>query len=268
MKATILLQTPHRYHYQRAVTVPGAHVVEVEPSQLEAALGPDVAAVLFPAHLDGAPGTRSLAQVIEAAHARGVPVLVDAAGRIYPLEKFKSYTRAGADLVAFGAKYFGALNSSGILCGRKDLVAAATLHGFIGFETVAWEKSFGRPLKLDRQSIVAVVTALQEWFEMDHEARLAGYERRLQAIASELQGAPGVTPSIVRNDGPSARVLRLAIDPGRARSDVASIVDTLWSGTPAIAVGRDGDAAITVNPATLREEDDGLVAARIGNLLL
>ena len=116
--------------------------------------------------------------------------------------------------------------------------------------------------------IVAVVTALQEWFEMDHEARLAGYERRLQAIASELQGAPGVTPSIVRNDGPSARVLRLAIDPGRARSDVASIVDTLWSGTPAIAVGRDGDAAITVNPATLREEDDGLVAARIGNLLL
>src|SRR5438552_1725448 len=68
MKATILLQTPHRYHYQRAVTVPGAHVVEVEPSQLEAALGPDVAAVLFPAHLDGAPGTRSLAQVIEAAH--------------------------------------------------------------------------------------------------------------------------------------------------------------------------------------------------------
>ncbi len=268
MKATILLQTGHRYHYQRAVTVPGAHVVEVEPSQLESALGPDVAAVLFPAHLDGAHGTRSLAQVIEAAHARGVPVVVDAAGRIYPLDKFKSYTRAGADLVAFGAKYFGALNASGILCGRKDLVAAATLHGFIGFETVAWEKSFGRPLKLDRQSIVAVVTALQEWFEMDHEARLASYERRLQVIASELEGAPGVTPSIVRNDGPSARVLRLAIDPGKARGDVATIVDTLWSGTPAIAVGRDGDAAITVNPSTLREEDDGLVAARIGNLLL
>ena len=115
---------------------------------------------------------------------------------------------------------------------------------------------------------MAVVTALQEWFETDHEARLAGYERRLQAIASEIHGAPGVTPSIIRNDGPSPCVLRLAIDPQRARSDLASLVDALWSGMPAIAVGRDGDAAISINPVTLREEDDGLVAARLGNLLL
>ena len=268
LKDTVLIQTGHHYHYQRAVTVPGAHVVEVEASELEASLGPNVAAVLFPAHLDGAPGTLSLAKVIELAHARGVPVLVDAAGRVYPLDKFKSYTRAGADLVAFGAKYIGALNASGILCGRKDLISAAVLHGFIGFETVAWEKSFGRPLKLDRQSIIAVVAALQEWLETDHDARLAGYERRLQAIASEIQGAPGVTPSIVRSDGPSALVLRLAIDPAQARHDAASIAETLWSGMPAIAVGRAGDAAITINPATLREEDDGVVAARLGNLLL
>lgn len=268
MKATILLQTGHRYHYQRAVTVPGGRLREVEGSQLEASLGPDVAAVLFPAHLDGAPGTLPFARVIEIAHARGVPVLVDAAGRIYPLDKFKSYTRAGADLVAFGAKYIGALNATGILCGRKDLVSAAVLHGFIAFETAANEKSFGRPLKLDRQSIVAVVTAVQEWFETDHEARLAAYERRLRAIASEVQGAAGVTPSIVRQDGPSACVLRLAIDPRQARYDVPTIVDRLWSGTPAIAVGHDADAAVIVNPATLREEDDGLVAAHLGALLL
>src|SRR5207248_4131846 len=132
-------------------------------------LGPNVAAVLFPAHLDAAPGTLPLQQVIRLAHARGIPVLVDAAGRVYPLDKFRSYASDGADLVAFGAKYLGALNASGILCGRKDLVDAAVLHGFIGFETNAWEKSFGRPLKLDRQTIVAVVTALEEWFETDHE---------------------------------------------------------------------------------------------------
>jgi hypothetical protein len=137
-----------------------------------------VAAVFVPAHLDGKPGTLPLSEVLAIAHGAGIPVLVDAAGRIYPLDKFRSYTRDGADLVAFGAKYLGALNASGILCGRADLVKAATLHGFIGFETTAWEKSFGRPLKLDRQTIVAVVTALQEWFETDHDARLAGYEQR------------------------------------------------------------------------------------------
>jgi len=274
MANAILIQAGHHYHYQRAVTVPGGRLVEVgdpngtSAAQLKAALGQNVAAVLFPAHLDGKPGTLSLAEVISIAHESGVPVLVDAAGRVYPLDKFRSYARDGADLVAFGAKYLGALNASGILCGRKDLVDAAVQHGFIGFETTAWEKSFGRPLKLDRQTIVAVVTALQEWLETDHDARLAGYERRLKAMAAELDGAPGVTIDLVKGDGPSPRVLRLSFDPARGRHDAASVLNKLWSGVPAIAVGRDGDSAITINPVTLREEDDGVVASRLGELIL
>src|SRR2546421_7923189 len=222
MANNVLIQAGHRYHYERAVTVPGGRLVEVgdahatSAAQLEAALGQNVAAVLFPAHLDGKPGTLSLAEVIDVAHAKGVPVVVDAAGRVYPLDKFRSYARNGADLVAFGAKYIGALNASGILCGRKDLVDAAAQHGFIGFETTAWEKSFGRPLKLDRQTIVAVVTALQEWLETDHHARVAGYEKRLDAMRSELDGAPGVSSSIVKGNGPAPRVLRLEIDPAKA----------------------------------------------------
>jgi D-glucosaminate-6-phosphate ammonia-lyase len=273
MPGTVLIQARHHYHYERAVTVPGARLVQVgdaqgtTAAQLEAALGPNVATVFFPAHLDGVPGTLSLAEVLEIAHASGIPVLVDAAGRVYPLDKFRSYTHDGADLVAFGAKYVGALNASGILCGREDLVKAATLHGFIGFETTAWEKSFGRPLKLDRQTIVAVVTALQEWFETDHDARLAGYEQRLKAMATELEGATGVTLSLVHGDGPAPRVLQLTFDPARARHDATGIVKGLLSGTPAIAVGRYGEV-ITINPVTLREEDDGLVASRLGQLLL
>jgi D-glucosaminate-6-phosphate ammonia-lyase len=194
-------------------------------------------------------------------------VLVDAAGRVFPLALFRSYTQKGADLVAFGAKYIGALNGSGILCGRRDLVSAAGVHGFIGFETAAWEKSFGRPLKLDRQTIVAVVAALQEWFETDHDARLAGYERRLEMMKSELDGAAGVSLSILQSDGPAPRVLRLTLDPALARYDAAGLADALWSGNPAIAVGR-GPDAITINPVTLREEDDAVVVSRLGRLLL
>jgi L-seryl-tRNA(Ser) seleniumtransferase len=268
----VLIQAGHRYHYERAVTVPGGRLVEVgdahgtTAAQFKAALGQNTAAVLFPAHLEGKPGTLSLAEVLDIAHSQSVPVLVDAAGRIYPLDKFRSYAR-GADVIAFGAKYLGALNASGILCGRKDLVGAAALHGFIGFETDAWEKSFGRPLKLDRQTIVAVVTALEEWLETDHDARLAGYKRRLDAMAAEIEGAPGVTISMVHGDGPAALVMRLTFDPARGRHDATGVVSGLWSGIPAIAVGRDGEAVI-INPVTLREEDDGVVATRLGELLL
>jgi len=112
------------------------------------------------------------------------------------------------------------------------------------------------------------VTALQEWLETDHDARLAGYERRLEAMSAELEGAPGVTIDLVNGDGPAPRVLRLSFDPARGRYDAASVLNKLWSGVPAIAVGRDGDAAITINPVTLREEDDGVVASRLGELLL
>jgi L-seryl-tRNA(Ser) seleniumtransferase len=270
MPNTVLIQSGHHYHYEHVVTVPGAKLVEVNGSsagELEAALGPHVANILFPAHLDGAPGTQSLASVLEIAHSQGIPVLVDAAGRVFPLELFRSYAGGGADLVAFGAKYIGALNGSGILCGRRDLVNAATLHGFIGFETAAWEKSLGRPLKLDRQTIVAVVAALQEWFETDHDARLAGYERRLAVMRSELDGAAGVSFSIVDNDGPAPRVLRLTVDAGKARYDAAGVAQALLAGTPAIAVGR-WDDTVVINPVTLREEDDGIVVSRLGSLLL
>jgi D-glucosaminate-6-phosphate ammonia-lyase len=269
----VLIQAGHHYHYEHVVTLPGATLVEVGDArgttadQLTAALAGNVATVLFPAHLDGAPGTLRLEEVLSIAHAHGTPVLVDAAGRVYPLDRFHSYTRAGADLVAFGAKYLGALNASGILCGRRDLVDAAALHGFIGFETLSWGKSFGRPLKVDRQTIVAVVTALREWLETDHDARIAGYEKRLQAMASELEGAPGVSLSIVRDEGASPRVLRVALDPEHARTDAAGLAEALLAGSPAIAVGRGADA-ITINPVTLREADDGLVVSRLGALLL
>ena len=81
-------------------------------------------------------------------------------------------------LVGYGSKYFGGVNSAGILAGKKPLVEAAVSQGFIGFETQTNRKGIGRPLKLDRQEIVGVTVALQEWMSMDHEKRLARQEQR------------------------------------------------------------------------------------------
>ena len=104
------------------------------------------------------------------------------------------------------------------------------------FETEAWEKSWGRPLKVDRQTIVAVVAALREWLDTDHEARLAGYERRLQAFASELEGAPGVKLRMVKDEGPSPRVLRLdACIHSSASRATRNWAPTWWPSAPSIS---------------------------------
>ncbi len=272
MKNKILLQSRQHYHYEHAPTIVGASLVEVGSAdgttadQLNAALTSDVAAVLYPAHLDGQPGSLSLDEVISLAHARGVPVLVDAAGRVYPLKLFTSFGHRGCDLVAFGAKYIGAPNSSGILAGRKELIDAVVPQGFIGFETMADGHSFGRPMKLDRQEIIAVVVALQEWFALDHDARLAAQERRLAVVADAVTGAPGVTATVLKQDGPAPRVLRIALQSGVARHDSASLIRALMSEAPAIAVGTDGEAVL-VNVSTVWEGDEEVVAERLARLL-
>jgi L-seryl-tRNA(Ser) seleniumtransferase len=271
-KHKVLIQNRQHYSYERATTIVGTTLVDVgdelgtTAAQLEAALGPDVATVLYPAHMDGTPGTLPLVQVLQIAHGKGVPVLVDAAGQVFPLERFMGYTKMGADLVCFGAKYLGGPNSSGILCGRKDLVEAAALQGFIGFETAAARKSFGRPLKLDRQEIIAVVTAVQDWMTMDHEKRLADQERVLKTIAGKIEGLPGVTLEHVRRHGAAPRVLQVNIDPATARRNAADVEAGLRQGSPAVYVGS-GPNRIDIGPATLVAGDEEIVAQRLHDLL-
>jgi D-glucosaminate-6-phosphate ammonia-lyase len=272
MKNQVIIQKCQRYSYDRAPTIVGTKLVEIgdengtTPEQLEAAIGPQTANVLYVAHLEGRPGALSFDQTLEIAHRKGVPVLTDAAGQVYPIERMRSYTKRGADLVAFGAKYIGSVHSSGILCGKKALVDAAVPQGFIGFETVAERKTFGRPLKLDRQEIVGVITAVQEWFSIDHEKRVAELERRLGGLQRALQNAPGVSLEVVRREGNAPRALRIGIDPAKARRDAQAVVAGLRAGSPMILVGSDA-SSIVVNPATVDPRDDQLVVDRIRELL-
>jgi L-seryl-tRNA(Ser) seleniumtransferase len=272
LKNRVVMQKSQRYHYDHVTTIVGTTIVEAgdedgtSREQLAAALGPDVACVLYPAHLEGAPGTLSLREVVEIAHAKDVPVLVDAAGQVYPLAKFTSYPRSGADLICYGAKYIGSVHSSGILCGRKDLVEAASTQGFIGYETVADAQAFGRPMKLDRQEIVAVVVALQEWMAMDHDRRVAGLEQRIARIESQLRSAPGIHFELLRHDGSSPRVLQIDVDPAAARADAATVARRLREGNPMVYVLTRGNA-IYVNPSTLSDDDAEVVARRLAELL-
>ena len=51
---------------------------------------------------------------------------------------------------------------------------------------------FGRPLKMDRQIVVAVVAALEEWLSLDHQARFAKYQKQVQALSSQLSHLKGL----------------------------------------------------------------------------
>lgn len=272
LRNEFLIQKPTRYHYDRAVTVPGGKLVEVggeretTVAQLDAAIGARTAAVLYAARFDGDAGVLPLTDVVRVARQKGIAVLVDAAAEIYPLERMTWLAgKSGADLVCFGAKYFGSANSTGVICGRKPLIDAVTAQGFIAFE-VADTHTIGRGYKVDRQEIIGTLVALREWFAADHEARLAAQERRVRTIIEGLAGLPHVTTERLWPRQGAWLQVRLTFDEARVGRSAAAVQQALRAGDPSIRVRlEEGRIVIAVN--NLTDGEDQIIADRLRRLL-
>jgi L-seryl-tRNA(Ser) seleniumtransferase len=272
MKDEILLQKPMRYHYDRCITVPGAKLVEVgdahqvTTSQLAAAIGPKTAGVFYFARGERMPGVLPLRQVIEIAHNHGVPVIVDAASEIYPVERMTTLAASGADLICFGAKYLGAQNSAGILCGKRTFVAAARANNFVSYESQR-NRALGRGYKLDRQEVIAVTVALQEWLTLDHEERLQQQADRITVINQTLADLPQVT-TVTDWDASRDPWMRLLVrfDEAQVGKSQAAVIDELRTGEPRIWLRNDGDALV-VMVNSLTDAETALVAQRLRAVL-
>ena len=235
MKNEIVIQSGQRYKYDRTLTFTGAKLVEVgdqdgtSPGEIEEAINEQTVALHFVAsgNQEGIVPIEVLIRIGKKYH---VPVLVDAAGQVYPVERLRKYNVLGADLVAYSSKYFGGPNSTGFLAGRKDLLDAALMHSAIGFE-YGPPRTIGRAMKVDRQEIAAVVTALREWVAMDHEARFAVYRKRAERLKAELASIPYIQVTL---HGDPVKGVNIQLDPQRMRKSVAEIADTLKDGNPSI----------------------------------
>ena len=270
MRDEILIQKRQRYHYDRCLTVFGAKLVEVgdesgtTSAQLENAITDKTAAIHYFAP-GGGDGVLPPEECIRIGNAHRIPVIVDAASQIYPLELLHRYTKMGASLVGYGAKYFGACNSTGVLCGRKELVDAAYLHSFIGYESTP-NYPVGRPLKLDRQEIIAVAVALREWVNMDHEARIAEHWRKADALQQALAGIPNVTTTRVAEERSLGNGVSVTLDEQKLGKTATQITDALSEGDPGISVESGGNS-IYVAVANLLNEDVEIIAERLCALL-
>ena len=201
MKHEVIVQKMHRNKYDRCVTVAGGKLIGVgdesgtTQEQIEAAIGDKTAAILYVGTPSGRPGSMDLKQVLHVAKKHGIPVIADAAGQVYPLERMKAFPAMGVDITTHSGKYFGGPNSTGFVCGRQDLIDAVAMHSFIGFE-YGPPRTFGRPMKIDRQEVIAIVVALREWLTMDHEQRFKTYKRRAERLQKELQGVPNIETTL------------------------------------------------------------------------
>jgi L-seryl-tRNA(Ser) seleniumtransferase len=275
MKDEILIQRRHRYWYDRCLELAGATLVEfgsadgTSGDDLEKAIGPQTAAVHFVMKEETPdPLALSLEETLEIANGARVPVIVDAAGQIFPLENLGKYVRMGAAVQCVAAKYMGAPQSTGLALGTEEFIYKLGLQSFASYEGRR-VRGVGRPQKIDRQEIVGCVAAVRRWVTMNHEERLADAETRSMIMVDALQGIPGVSATFITNViGHHAFGVELDLDPAVTGMTNMDVVDKLKEGDPPVWTRvRDGDRAIILQTFGLKVGEEKVVAERIARLL-
>lgn len=271
IKHEVLIQTKHRNSYDREFPVPGGVLVEVGDTDgctvdvLDEAIGPNTAAVAYLARRDADSSIIPLADVVKTAHTHGVPVIVDAATHIYPVDYFRGLAQS-ADLVCFSGKYFNAPPAVGIALGKKELMDAVEDHGYIGFYNPDG-RSFGRGFKIGRHDVIGLVAALEWWLNADHEERHANDEARLANMQQTLENIAGIGKmEIVHVGAHTGSTLHVGIDSEVAGKDARQVVAELDAGEPRIRVGGSDDSII-IHGHTLNEGEEEIVIDRLKTVL-
>ena len=243
MKNEVVIQKAHRNAYDHAVRNCGVRLVEVESAQeLVSAINERTAMLFFLNHAerDGAIGHEEFVRV---GKQRGVPTLNDVAADIPPADNLFRFTKMGYDLVAFsGGKGLRGPQSAGLLIGRRELIEAARLNNSPHSDSV------GRTNKVNKEEVVGMLVALEEFLERDHNEIWKNWEQSCAQIARHVASLRGVSTEIFVPDIANA-VPHLRI---HWNFEMAQL-------TPeeAAQLLRDGDPAIEVRP----KYSDGLEIA-------
>jgi uncharacterized pyridoxal phosphate-dependent enzyme len=273
MKNEAIIHRAHRNGYDHAVRVAGAKIVEVGyssgtiPYQLEAAFNEQTALVCYLTSPWASRGALPLAQTCEIAHRHGVPVLVDAAAMLPPMENLTRFIAEGADLVTFsGGKGLRGPQSSGILAGRADLIRAALANG-------SPNHSVGRAAKAAKEDIVGLIVALERYLRLDHAADLAHWRDQAEYMVEYLGNVPGVEARCVYDgrEHITPRVeLRFTPESG---IDAHELVLAMENGDPRIYLFEPNGPSsvpnsIVINTQTMQSGEEEVVAAVLRPALL
>ncbi|KAB0677219.1 aminotransferase class V-fold PLP-dependent enzyme [Aureimonas leprariae] len=236
-----------------AKVVPVGQATSAESWQLAGAITERTAAAVYVvSHHVVQYGQMPLAEFVEVAHAKGVPVIVDAASE-YDLRGFLAQ---GADLALYSSHKFLGGPTGGIVAGRKDLVRAAYFQN----------GGIGRGMKVGKEGIVGTIAALEAWEKRDHAGIRARETAALRLWRDTLGPFAGVDahidPDPTKN--PLDR-LKVHVEPHEARTTAWDLADNLAKGERPVIV-RDHEVEhgyFYLDPCNVHPGEAEIVAARL-----
>jgi L-seryl-tRNA(Ser) seleniumtransferase len=277
----IIYPSPWAFGYDHAVRVSGARLIGIDYEadgalkQIERAINPRTAAIGY--EWTSMHHRVSVRQVVEIAHRHGLPVIVDGSMSLPPREHMRSFIADGADLVAIsGGKHLQGPQASGILCGKRELIASAlvqmvdmdvrpqtwSLRHLIddGFISRPPRHGIGRTMKVGKEQIVGLLAALKAYPHRDHDAELRRWHQHIDAVADALRDANIETKRLFpAPNGQPYPVLTLRTP------RIIELIAALREGRPKIilAESETDPTVATICPQCLRDGDAEQIAAAI-----
>ncbi|MDA1314586.1 MAG: hypothetical protein O2968_14700 [Acidobacteria bacterium] len=211
---------------------------------LRNAIGPNTAAVLFVenglVHPQG--HFVSLEDCVDLAGQRGLPVIVDAAGE----PDIRPFVEAGAGAVITSAHKMMGAPTSGMICGKRDLIHASYLQNW----------GIGRAMKVGKEGIAGCMAAVDLWYARDLDAERQRWDTLAGILGQQLQvchtaGDPVAHVEVPQGVGLTAR----------------QVANVLREGDPAVWVRGANDAAggrrLALTLRVMNEADAAAIASEI-----
>lgn len=263
LKSEVVSLRQHRSGYDHAVRNVGAKIIEVaDAAELKSAINSNTAMMYWLGGTSGDyawPETSSLEECLKISKAAGVPMMVDAANMLPPWENLRKLAAASVDLICVsGGKHMRGPQCSGILAGRKDLVAAAKLN------ISPHSDSLGRGMKVGREEMIGIWVAAEKYSKLDFDAIDKECLRQAEYLRKAISRIPGLKTEFTPFDR-TRKVRRVSVQWDESALGITSkqAEKLLWDGSPRIAVLSNGKQGFQFTVFMNEPGDEKLAARRM-----
>lgn len=212
-RSEIIFPATGPFDYDHAIRLSGARLVVIDYKAPDALQQIEKAITLKTAAIGcvwyGVTAPLDLKKLVELAHRNRLPVIMDGAFSMPPVENLTEFSRLGIDLIAYsGGKHLGGPQASGILCGRADLIRSAWVQMVdMDVRTGTWSlqqwvnngwidrpprHGIGRSMKVSKESMIGLMKALERYSQRDHQAEYALWKKNIDVIYDAIQSYDGL----------------------------------------------------------------------------
>ncbi len=205
MKNEVLLARGHYINYTPQWIACGARLVEygisgmLKPSkkEMEALISEKTCCLAYTFSYNNVPrGDQPFEEVVEMGRKYNLPVVVDAASELPPVENLYKFLDMGADIVCYsGGKAIGGPNNTGLMIGNGKGAGIIQAIRQYTFPNYGW----GRGYKLSKEQMVGLVTALEIFVQEGNQL----YAKQLEIarhFCRELNDIPKLEVTLMPND--------------------------------------------------------------------